>query len=222
MTMYYDLIASLPHLPHFERADRSPITRLRLQQRLRSLRPEHADQLAKVRAVVSWHPQNLFGGSDKEWIAACTALMDSQMEQSLREFVALRAEQQTLLAALRRKQYGLSLPEGPVSWGLGPRVHMIRRRWETLDFGLTYVVPWLPEARALLEAGNASGLERLLMDHAWGWLSRCSERSMFSVDAVFSYVLRWDILQAWLANNADLARTRFSELVDKVTHVEHN
>ncbi len=49
--MYYDLVASLPHLPHFERAERLPITRLRLDQRLRLLKPAHADQLARAQVA---------------------------------------------------------------------------------------------------------------------------------------------------------------------------
>ena len=40
MGAYYTLVTSLPLMPHFERAERIPLTRLRLEQRLRMLEPE--------------------------------------------------------------------------------------------------------------------------------------------------------------------------------------
>jgi hypothetical protein len=131
-------------------------------------------------------------------------------------------DQQTLLAALRRHRDGLGLPEATNTWGVGPRVHFIRRHWDSPDFGLTHVYRWLPQARERLAAGDARGLEHVLMDVAWRWLSRCAERNMFGFEAVFSYVFKWDILQAWLVCDADQAKVRFTELIDQVTHVEHN
>jgi hypothetical protein len=101
-------------------------------------------------------------------------------------------------------------------------VHFIRRHWDTPDFGLQPLYPWLPEARELMTAGDARGLERLLMGLAWRWLTQCAERNMFGFESVFSYVFKWDILQAWLVCDADRAKNRFAELVDEVTHVERN
>ncbi len=60
------------------------------------------------------------------------------------------------------------------------------------------------------------------MDVAWRWLDRCAEQNTFSFEAVFSYVFKWDMLRAWLACDADKGKTRFKDLIDKVTHVEHN
>jgi hypothetical protein len=164
----------------------------------------------------------LLDRDDKALITAYTALTKSQLESSLRDYLAFRLDQQTVLAALRRKRDGLGLPEQRVAWGVGTRVYHIRKYWDDPDFRLAQVYRWLPQARELLAAGDALGLERLLMDVAWRWLGQCAERQMFGFNAVFSYVFKWDILQAWLACDADRAKTRFAELIDKVTHVEHN
>ncbi len=219
--MYYDLVASLPHLPHFERAERLPITRLRLLQRLRLLTPEHADQLARAQSLVRWRPDRLLGNTDATQAADYAALMASPLERPLREYVARRMDQQTLLAALRRKEDDGGRPVGTTPWGVGPWVHHVQRHWDEPDFRLALLHPWLPQARGLLAAGDARGLERLLMDVAWRWLDRCAEQNMFSFEAVFSYFFKWDILQAWLACDADKGKTRFRDLIDKVTHVEH-
>jgi hypothetical protein len=129
--------------------------------------------------------------------------------------------QQTLLAALRRKRDELGLPEDSSAWGVGPHVHHIRRHWELPYFGLERVYPWLPQAAERLSAGDAMGLERLLLDLNWRWLTRCAEQSMFGFQAVVAFVFKWDMLQAWLECDPNEAKVRFTELIDQVTHVEN-
>lgn len=220
--MYYELIASLPYLPYFERAEWLPITRLRLGQRLRLLKPGHAGQLARARSLVSWRSDRLLGRTDAEIRAEYGALMAAPLERPLREYVEFRMNQQTLLAALRRKQEGLELPQQRAPWGVGPWVRYVRTHWGEQDFRLAHLYPWLPQARDLLAAGDARGLERLLMAGAWRRLDRYAEQSMFGFQAVFSYFFKWDILQAWLACDAEKGKTRFRDLIDQVTHVEPN
>ncbi len=220
--MYYDLVASLPHLPHFERAEHLPITRLRLDRRLRLLKPAHADQLDRAMSLVRWRPDRLLGKTDAAMVAEHAALMALPLEPSLREYVAFRMDQQTLVAALRRKREGLAPPDGAAPWGIGPWVRHIQKHWDESDFRLALLYPWLPQAGDLLAAGDARGLERLLMDIAWRRLDRCAQQNMFGFEAVFSFFFKWDMLQAWLACDADKGKTRFRDLIDQVTHVEHN
>ena len=60
------------------------------------------------------------------------------------------------------------------------------------------------------------------MDVAWRRLDRHAEQNTFGFEAVFSYFFKWDILRAWLACDAEKGKTRFRDLIDQVTHVEHN
>lgn len=220
--MYYELVCSLPYLPHFEQAPHLPITQLRLRQRLTRLKPAHAEQLQRTMPLVRWRPEGVLAKSDAAATAEYLKLAGTALERPLREYVAFRMEQQTMLAALRRKQDGAGLAKDDRTWGVGSRVPHIRRHWDAPDFALGFVYPWLPRARELLSAGDARGLERLLMNGAWQWLTRCAERAMFGFEAVISFVFRWDMLQAWLARDAERARARFLEAIDQVTHVEHN
>ena len=218
--MYYDLITSLPHLPHFEKAERLPITPLRLSRRLLRLEPSHAEQLAQARSLVNWPRTGPLTGSESDFIEKCTGLMVWPLDVALREYVAFRMDQQTILAALRRKRQGDSVPSGDRRWGVGPRVHHLQKHWDVPDFRLGHFHPWILPARDLMESGDALGLERLMMDVAWKRLDRCAERNMFSFEAVFAYVFKWDILQAWLAADADKATIRCRELIEEVTHVD--
>lgn len=219
--MYYDLVASLPHLPYFERADRLPITPLRLEQRLRLLKPAHAEQLALARSLVRWRPDRLHGKTDAEQVAEYDALMTLPMERALSQYVEFRMDQQTLVAALRRKREGEEAPEASVRWGTGPWVRHVRKHWDEPDFRMAMLHPWLPQARDFLAAGDAQALERLLMASAWRRLERHAERNTFSFEAVFAYVFKWDMLRAWLACDANKAKTRFRELIEQVTHAEN-
>lgn len=220
--MYYDLVASLPYLPHFERADRLPITRLRLRQRLGRLTPAHADQLLRVRSMIRWRPETWRATTDAAGARDYEALMSSPLDPTLEDYVAFRMDQQTLVAALRRKRDGAAAPESGLRWGVGPRVHDVQTRWDAPDFGLSHVYPWLPQARDLLASGDARGFERLSMNVVWRWLDRCAEWQPFGFEAVFAYAFKWDLLQAWLACDADKGKTRFKDLIDEVTRVEHH
>lgn len=218
--MYYDLVTSLPFLGHFARADRVPITRRRLRQRLSLLRPAHHHQLSQARSFARWRPETWRSLTDAGEVRAYEALAASPLDPALGDYLAFRMEQRTLLAALRRKQAGAGAPERGTTWGIGPSLYAIHAHWEAPDFGLAHRHRWLPEARDLLAAGDALGVERLSIDVAWRWLDRCAELEPFGFRAVFAYAFKWDMLQAWLACDADKGTTRFKELIDEVTRVE--
>lgn len=218
--MYYDLIASLPHLPHFERAERLPITPLRLERRLGSLRPQHAEQLQAARAVVRWRPERFTKRTDQSAVAAYAALLNTKLDTPLQEYIHFRLSHQMLLAALRRKQAGLPAPDDSRTLGIGPLVVSLRRNWDTPFFGLQYRYPWLPLAAEKLASCDALGLERLLVDLHWRQLTRSAEQAMFGFAAVMAFVLKWDILHTWIEADPQQAKVRFTQLIDKVTNVE--
>ncbi|WP_374088944.1 DUF2764 family protein [Methylomicrobium lacus] len=218
MAEYITLVSSLPYLPPFEKAERSPITRLRLEQRLHNLEPEDARQLALAEALVSWRLSLAKPKTDQEMLMRCRAALQEITQTALREFVEFRIVQQTILAALRIRQTNslseslfLEQVNGANRW-----VGVIASNWEHPDFKLEAVFPWIPDARGYLEAGDANGLDRLMMKIIWQRLSRITESNRFGFEAVFAFVFKWDILQAWLARDADKATSRFQELIKEV------
>ncbi len=215
---YYTLIASLPHLPRFEKAERLPISRLKLEQRLRMLDPEDAEQLARAEALASWQMTLAKPRTDTDMVARYQEALPL-MQPVLREFLEFRFGLQTLVAALRRRLAGLPVPARGEAWGTGPWLSTIERHWDEPDFGLSKVNGWLPETRGYLERQDALALERRLMTVVWDWLSRIAEGNPFGFEAVLSYVFRWDLLRAWLARDPAAAKTRFQALIREVTNV---
>ncbi len=213
---YITLVASLPHLPPFEKAEWSPITRLRLDQRLHILESGDARQLAIAEALVSWRLSLAKPKTDKEMALRCRAARQEISQPALREFVEFRIDQQTILAALRQRNTTfesafLEQVNGASRWAASIASH-----WDSPDFQLAAVFPWIPEARSYLEANDASGLDRLMMNVIWQRLSRIAESNVFGFEAVFAFVFKWDILQAWLARDAVKAKSRFQELIKEV------
>jgi hypothetical protein len=218
MAEYITLVSSLPYLPPFEKAERSPITRLRLEQRLRSLKPDDARQLALAEALVSWRLSLAKPKTDKDMVLRCCAALQEITQPALREFVEFRIAQQTILAALRIRQSNtlfessfLEQVNGASRW-----VGFIASHWDDPDFKLTPVYPWIHEARSYLETNDASSLDCLMMNLIWLRLSRIAEGNRFGFEAVFAFVFKWDILQAWLARDAEKAKSRFQEMIKEV------
>jgi hypothetical protein len=86
MAEYITLVSSLPYLPPFEKAERSPITRLRLEQRLHSLEADDAKQLAIAEALVSWRLSLAKPKTDKEMVLRCRVALQTITQPALREF----------------------------------------------------------------------------------------------------------------------------------------
>jgi len=216
---YLTLVASLPYLPPFERAERSPITRLRLEQRLHILEADDARQLAKAEALVSWRMSLAKPKTDTEMVQRYRAVLREISHPALREFIEFRMDQQTILAGLRQRNAGLDPSCLTGIAGASRWAGFIASHWDDPDFKLAKIYPWIPEARSFLEANDAQALDRLLMDIIWRRLSRMAESNSFGFEAVFAFVFKWDILQAWLARDASNAKSRFQDLIKEVKNV---
>ncbi|MGR9037410.1 MAG: hypothetical protein ACU83O_12630, partial [Gammaproteobacteria bacterium] len=134
MKAYYTVVSSLPHLPYFADVERLPLSRLRLEQRLRMLDAEETRQVYQAEFLAGWRlsPGKLVSGGN---IAAHLKRELSGIEQPvLREFVEFRLEMLTVLAALRIRQSGRNPAQSSDIWGLGRWVKHIETHWEAPDF----------------------------------------------------------------------------------------
>jgi hypothetical protein len=215
---YYTLVTSLPPLPHFERAERLPISQYRLEQRLRMLDAEDASQLGRAEVLIDWRPERPISKSDEEMAQQYRMMMEQPLHPALAEYVNFRIDQQTVMAALRRRRGKMALLSGGQKWGAGRWVRWIEEHWDDPDFRFGSVLPWIQEARGYLEAGEAVPLERLLMNVAWQLLNRIADRDLFGFEAVIGYVFKWDILRNWLAQNGEAGKKQFQKLIEEVMH----
>lgn len=211
---YYQLVASLPALTDFRRARLLPMSRRRLEERLALLHEDDLAELTRAEGLVSWHRQPVTR-TTKEITEMYDELMATTRNRALRSIVDFRMTMRTVIVALRRKRLGRSAPSW--RWGVGRYMWMIESRWADPEFGLVAALPWIPEVRALVDQGDAMGLEGLLMDQSWKKLSQVADSHPFGFEQVFAFVFKWDILQRWLSYDAEKARQRFEELILEVT-----
>jgi hypothetical protein len=180
------LMASLPPLPYLFTSAQTPISRIRLEQRLDMLEPEDHAELFDIEDLM----------------------------RALRELATWRLEVRTIVAGLRRRAMGKAPPIPGERWGYGRWVRHIEQRWSASDFGLGGIMPWVTEFSRLIDEGDTFAFEQQLLDLVWRFTGRAADRHFFNFEAVALYVLRWDIIARWVAYNGEHARERFGRLVN--------
>lgn len=212
---YYTLLASLPLLPRFDQAERLPITRERLAQRLRMLTQDDAQLYDHAASFLAWQRQTVTR-TDEEMIASYKKMEEIKSHPALKGLFEFHVDQRTIMAALRRRYQGMPAPSPGEPWGVGRLVGHIERNWDDPYFKLDAVCSWIPQARTHLEAGETLALERLLKNLLWDHADRSVEPYDFGLRAVLAYIVKWDLLNRWLSYNVEEAKTHFEELVSEV------
>jgi hypothetical protein len=213
---YYTLLASLPHLPRFDQTDRLPITRERLNQRLRMLTADDAQLYESAADFFSWQRQSATR-SNEEMIARFKKMEERIAVSSLQFIFDFPIDQRTIMAGLRRRFRGIPVPANGEPWGVGHYVNHIERNWDDPYFKLSAIYPWIVQARSQLESGETLALERLLKSALWDHVDRSVPAYDFGFSAVITYVFKWDIMDLWLSYDIEKAKKRFDELVTEVT-----
>ena len=214
---YYTLLASLPPLPRFDRNERLPISRERLQQRLRMLNADDARLLACAAAFLTWQ-QDAQSLSDRDMVNRFDKMAGFMSTLRLRALFDFPVDQRTIMAALRRRHGGFNPPAHKKPWGVGQYVKHIERHWEAPHFRLAGVYPWLPQAKLYLENEDVLNLDRLLKNMLWDHLDQAVPSYDFGFRAVMSYRMKWDMVDQWLTHDVKKAGERFNALVEEIIH----
>jgi len=206
---YFTLMASLPALPpHFE-VERDPITRPRLDERLKMLEPDDAEVLERLRDFLAWDRQPI-DQTDEQVIARYGALMPTVSNRLVRALIDDRMEVRTIVSGLRLRRAGLPPPVGIDPWAA-----RIRRNWEHPEFGFGGRHRWIAGFRELDETGRVLEAQRVLFSAAWDVWSREAAHYHFAFEAVILYVARWDIIDRWTSRDAARGRGRFEQLISQ-------
>lgn len=205
---YHMLICSLPALPTRFDAGRLPISPERLQDRLRMLEPEDAQEIRNLLDVLAWN-ERFAETTDAAVVRRYGELMRRLASPLVREVAAAAVDARMIVTALRRRRHGL----GPPTVGMGPWLAHLRRHFGDPDLKLGHAFPRLPELRRLLEEGDATGFHRLVLAATWTYLRRRADEHHFSFEAVVLYVARWQIMHHWQQLEAGRGRAIFETLV---------
>ena len=115
---YTMLISGLPSPEAIFVAKQAPLSRLKLDQRLRVLAPEDAEMLQQVEDALQWDRLPISLSEDEVVKRGRNAL--SQIEnETILQIVRDRLEIRTCVAALRRRNRGEAAPAAGTKWGSG-------------------------------------------------------------------------------------------------------
>jgi hypothetical protein len=209
---YVMLAASLPALGDLMAAKQTPISRLRLEQRLRGLAPADKALLDELLDLLAWRRLELDAG-DAAQVRRANALVPRLPTAALRRAVEHRLEVRTILAALRRRRRGEPAPPAGLAWGYGRWTRTIRERWQEPGLGVERAHPWVREAASHVEAGDAVALEGLVMHEVWTMMGRLAAAHAFDFTAVALYTLRFQMVERRVAYDVEGASLRFRRLV---------
>ena len=210
---YIMLMTSLPYHGPLFAATQTPLSRLKLQRRLKILPAADQACLAAIEELLQWDRLDA-QDDDAGFVRQARKTLAALDNQTLKEIVVARLEVRSLIAALRRRAKGLAAPAETELWAIGRWSQEIRKNWTEPHFGLLRACPWLADAKRYLETGDALALERLLLGLIWNSLARKADGHHFDFEALVIYVLRWDIIDRWTRYNADQASARFHQLID--------
>ena len=211
---YVTLMASLPpHVPSLFANRQTPISRLKLDERLQMLEPQDVSDLALIEDLMHWDRMGM-ETTDAQMIERGKRARDRLENEFIKDIVRWRLERRTVVAALRRRHLGHSVPSAGSKWGYGAWMKMIESHWHEQSFGLERIYPWLPEADRLLKESDFLALERMLLSQVWGYYGRVVGDHYFDFEAVVVYVLRWDVIDRWSRYNGEAAARRFDRMVE--------
>lgn len=207
------LLSALPYHGPLFGATQTPLSRIRLNQRLSLLEPDEARDLSEARRLLEWAQQEP-GGTDAQIVRQARRILAGIEHPFIQDLVTWRLELRTLVAALRHRHRGESTPRDR-HWGHGRWVGHLMRHWNEPSFALERAFPWLPQAERHLRDGAAGELERLLLGVVWERLERLSDGHYLDFEAVVIYVLRWDLIARWTTYEGRAALARFDTLVEQ-------
>ena len=209
---YVMLLSSLPYHGTLFSAKVTPLSRIRLQQRLSLLEPEDLQEVDAMAGLLDWyrHPVQK---SDAEIVKLAKQVIPQLRSPFACELLSWRLEMRTLIAALRRRRDGEEITVAEDEWGYGRWLTHINKYWDEPYFRLEGVYPWLPEAVMFMEQGDQVALERLMLEKVWKYLQRMEDGHVFDYERVLIYLFRWDLVGRWTVANGATAEARYADLV---------
>ncbi|WP_170476016.1 hypothetical protein [Ruegeria arenilitoris] len=209
---YIALISSLPGSERLFVAKQPPLSRLRLDRRLKALSAKDTKILNSIENTLSWSAYDM-DVTDAQAVERCKRTLKNIPHASLRTLFNERMDMRTIVAAMRLRKHGVEPPSGPFGFSRWSR--HIPANWNDPTFRLETQVPWASQANQLLDSDDPLGLERLLLSVSHTQLKRHAARHMFDFEAVAIYVLIWNIFDRWAQSNAQEAATRFEHLAQQ-------
>lgn len=130
----------------------------------------------------------------------------------IRDYARFSMNLKNLMAAVNSRKYGWNVAEEVIG---SNEFAMALRTSNAKDFGLSGDDPYVEKVLALMENENLVERERGLDLLIWDFLDEAVEFEYFSLERVFSFLLKLMIVERWSRMNPESGREVFMEMVRK-------
>ena len=131
----------------------------------------------------------------------------------MRQWYSMNLNLGNILTALIAKKYGWNV--GDYIMGDNEVNEMIRTN-RTTDFGLGSELDYMPQLMRIVSTQDPVEKEREIDAFKWAWLDDATFFDPFTIEAVFAYLIKLDMLERWAILDVEEGKKTFRSLIENL------
>lgn len=131
----------------------------------------------------------------------------------MRQWYSMNLNLGNILTALIARKYGWNV--GDYIMGDNEVNEMIRTN-RTTDFGLGGELDYMPQLMRIVSTQDPVEKEREIDAFKWTWLDDATFFDPFTIEAVFAYLIKLDILERWAILDVEEGKKTFRSLIENL------
>lgn len=129
------------------------------------------------------------------------------------EWYKLNLDLTNMLTAFIARKYGWNVSD--YIYGDNEVNEMIRNN-NTKDFDLRHEYDYVADIMKIVDTDNPVDKERLIDAFKWNWLDEATFFDVFSIEAVFAYLCKLEIIDRWQHLEPEIGQARFKEIIENL------
>ncbi len=134
-------------------------------------------------------------------------------DSMIAEWYKMNFDVTNILTALIARQNGWKVGDYIVG---DNEVCQLLRTANAKDFGLSIDYDYVPELIRIAECDDPVEKERLIDAFKWLWLDEQTFADLFSIDAVFAYMCKLEMLERWNRLDIDTGKETFRQIIENL------
>lgn len=131
----------------------------------------------------------------------------------LRKWFEMNLNVTNILTALIAKKYGWNV--GDYIQGDNEVCEMIRHN-NARDFGLSFELDYVADLMKIVDCDDPVEKEKRIDAFKWMWLDEQTFMDVFSIEAVFAYVCKLEMLERWEKLDLETGRETFRQIIENL------
>lgn len=213
MTAFYSLMTSLPRLPSDFRMRQVLISKMQLMKRI-NLLPNHEKDMAIQFIEMTWDDWFAIEKSNKN--ITLMMKLDELACNNIKSIIEWMYDIRSILSAIRLRRDDPSVPENVREILITHWQQRIINHWSETDFSLGNIYPWINIVVKHQADHQPQLVEEIVISQLWRYLQSIETMHYFDLEALFIYLLRWQIINYWYQFDSDKALTSMNDRISAI------